>query len=150
MSVRVALFIVNRFTVFVDQAGPVHLGFGEIALGVLVEIVSDAFAVLEDQAAVHDLKGIHVNFYEFVAGNAISAVTAEYGFVFGGVLIEEVFVFLRGKEVSSAVMLARELRPSFDRFMVGEERDRIVALDGDTGFVEVEKGLGLGKQWGGE
>jgi hypothetical protein len=34
--------------------------------------------------------------------------------------------------------------------MVGEECDRIVALDGDTGFVEVEKGPGLGQQWGGE
>jgi hypothetical protein len=33
--------------------------------------------------------------------------------------------------------------------MVCEERDSIVALDGNTGFVEIEKGLGLGQQWGG-
>jgi hypothetical protein len=96
------------------------------------------------------LKGVHVNFHELVPGNAVSAVTAENRFVLGGFFVEEFFVFFRGKEVSSAVMLAGELRSSFDRFMVGEERDRIVALDGDAGFVEVKEGLGLGQQWGGE
>ncbi len=122
------------------------LGLGEIPLGVLVEIISDAFAVLKDQAAVHDLKGVHVNFNELIAGNAVGAVAAENRFVFGGLFLEEVFVFLRGKEVSSAVMLARELRSSFDGLMVGEERNRIVALDSDAGFVEVKEGLELGER----
>lgn len=138
------------FSLLFDETGPVLLGFGEIPLSVLVEIVSDAFAVLEDQAAIHDLKGVHVNLDEFVPGDAIRTVATENRFVFGGFLIEEFFVFFRGKEVGSAVMLARELRSAFDGLMVGEERDRIVALDSDAGFVEVEKGLGLGQQWGGE
>src|ERR1043166_315549 len=133
------------FSVLFDEAGPVLLGLGEIPMSVLVEIVSNAFAVLEDQAAIHDLKGIHVNFDEFVPGNTVSAVATENRFVFGGLFIEEIFVFLRGKEVSSALLLACELRCSFDRFMVCEERNRIVALDSDPGFVEVNEGLGLGE-----
>src|SRR5262249_21222436 len=114
----------------------------------LVEIVSDAFAVLEEQAAIDDLKGVHVNFHEFVAGNAVGAVAAENGFVFGRLFVEEVFMFLRGKKISSAVMIAREFRCSFDRFMLSGNRSRIVALDSNTGFVEVKKGLGLGQQRG--
>src|ERR1051325_5958432 len=121
-----------RFSLLFDEPGPVLVSLGEIPLSVLVEIVSDAFAVLEDQATIHDLKGVHVNFDELVSGNAVGAVTAENRFVFSGLFIEEVFVFLRGKEISSAFMLARELRSSFDRFMVGEEGDRIVALDGNA------------------
>ena len=108
------------------------LGLGEIPLSVLVEIISDAFAILKDQAAIHDLKGVHVNFHEFVPGNAVGAVAAENRFVFGGLFIEEVFVFLRGKEVGSAVMPARELCPTFDGLMVVEERNRIVALFGSV------------------
>ena len=122
------------------------LGLGEIPLSVLVEIVSDAFAVLEDQAAIHDLKGIHVNFDEFVPGNTVSAVATENRFEFGRLFIEEVFVFFGEKEVGSAVMLACEVRFSFDRLIVGEERDKIVALDSDAGFVEVKEGLGLGER----
>jgi hypothetical protein len=144
------LILVLRFALLFDETGPVLLGFGEIPLSVFVELVSDAFAVLEDQAAIHDLKGVHVNFHEFVTGNAVGAIAAENRLEFGGRFIEEIFVFLRGKEVSGAVMLARELRSSFDRFMVGEERDRIVALDSNAGFVEVKEGLGLSQQWGGE
>src|SRR5258705_5221144 len=138
------------FSFLFDESGPVQSGFGEIAYSVLVEIVSNSFAVLENQTAIDDLEGFHVNFDQFVAGNAVGAVAAENRFVFGGLFIEEVFVFLRGKEVSCAVMLARELRSSFDRFMVCEERNRIVALDGNAGFVEVKEGLRLGQQWGGE
>ena len=139
-----------RFSLLFDETGPVCVGLSQVALSVLVEIASDGFAVLKDQAAIHDLKGVHVNFRELVAGNTVSTVTAEVRFVLSGFFIEEFFVFFRGKEVSSAVMLARELRSSFDWLMVGEERDRIVALDGDAGFVEVEQSLGLGQQWGGE
>jgi hypothetical protein len=37
------------------------------------------------------------------------------------------------------------LRVTLDRLVIGEKRDRVVALDGDTGFVEVEEGFILGE-----
>ena len=37
----------NLFPLFSDEAGPIGVGFGEIAFGVGVEVVADAFAVLQ-------------------------------------------------------------------------------------------------------
>jgi hypothetical protein len=68
----------------------------------------------------------------------------------GRVSVEKFLVFFGGEEVSCAPVFARNFRLAFDRLAVSEERDRVVALDGHTGFVEIEKGFGLGKYWQGQ
>jgi hypothetical protein len=134
------------FAALVDQAGPVHFGFGQVGLGIFIEVVPYAFTFLKDESAIHDLEGLGINLYQLIARYSVGAVTAKGRFVFGGVFIK-VSLVLRGREVISRTGPgAFELGFAFNRFAISKERDRVVALDGEAVFVEVEEGLCLGEQ----
>jgi hypothetical protein len=79
---------VSSFSLFLHEHGPVAVGLGQIALDVFVEIVADAFAVLEQQFAVHDLERVHVNLDQLVSRDAVRTVAAEGWFVFRRVGLE--------------------------------------------------------------
>ena len=70
------------FSFLFDEAGPIRFSFDEVALGVFVEIVAHAFAVLKEEATLDDLKGLRIDFNELVSGNSKGAVAAESGLIF--------------------------------------------------------------------
>ena len=91
------------------------------------------------------MKSVHVNLHQLAFRDAVGAVAAEHRFVFGGVAHEKIAVLLRGEIVKCAVATEAEFWFALHRFTVSEKGDRIVALDGDAGFVEVEEAFGLGE-----
>src|SRR5260370_37676374 len=132
------------FPLFLDKSWLVRFGLREIAFGVLVEISPHAFAVLQQQPAIDDLEGVHVYLDQFSFRDTVGAVAAEYGFIFGRVALEQFAVLFRGEIVKRAVVSCGKLRLALHRLVVGKKCDRVVALDGDAGPVEIEEGFGLG------
>ena len=100
----------NLFSLFLDQSRPVRFGFREIAFCVLVEVTAHAFAVLEQQPALYDLEGVHVNFDQLALRDAIGAVAAERGLVFGRVALEKFVVLFRGEIVNRAAVSGGKFR----------------------------------------
>src|SRR6266851_6397014 len=58
----------------------------------LVEVILHPFVLLEQEPTVHNLKRVHINFDQLSPRNAVGAVAAENGFVFGWVAIEKLAV----------------------------------------------------------
>ena len=102
---------------------------------------------MKQQPAIDDLEGFHINFHQLPFRDAVGAVAAESGFIFGRVALEKFAVLLRGEIVKRAFPFDRKFRLTLHRLAVSEKRDRVVALDGHAGFVQVEQGFGLGEGW---
>ena len=77
---------------FLEARFLTRLPFGLVDPAVLVEVVSHAFAVLEQQPPVHDLESVHINLDQFALREAVGAVTAERGFILCGILGEQIAV----------------------------------------------------------
>ena len=138
------------FPFFRYERRPVCIGLGQIAFDVFVEIVPDAFAVLQQQLPMHNLGRLCIDLDQLVARNAKGAIAAERRFILGRVLGEHLFVLLGSEQVNRSIALGHKLRVAFHRFVVREKTDGIVALDGHAGFVDVEEGFGLSEYWQGQ
>src|SRR5215510_5302247 len=80
----------SSFSFFLHEGGPVAVSFGQIALGVFVEIVANAFAVLEQQPAIHNLKRLYVDLDQFVPRDTVGAIAPKGRFIFRRIGLERV------------------------------------------------------------
>src|SRR5204863_618366 len=83
----------SLFALPLHETRPVRVSLGEISLGILVEIVSNAFAVLQQQATFEDLESFWVDFDEFVARNPVGAKAPVRWLVLLRLFVEQRLVF---------------------------------------------------------
>ena len=142
-------FVIS-FSFFLHQAGPVTVSLCQIAFGVLIKIVPDAFAVLEQQSTVHDLKGFYINLYQFVSRYAICAKTTEGRLVFRWVGFKQIAMLSRGEVIEGPIVADLEFRLTLDGLALGKKPDWVVALKANATFVEVQQRLVLRQEGQGQ
>ncbi len=91
---------------------------------------------------MQDLEELRLDGREFVDRSGVTAEAAELRLVFGRLFFESGLVLGGGEAVGRAFVAGGEFGRAFDRFVVGEIGDRIVALEGEAVRVEVERVLG--------
>src|SRR5271157_3410812 len=128
---------------FFDEAWPVLVGLLKVALRVLVKIILDVEVVLHQKPAVDDLESFNLDGHRTATGDSIGAEAPELWLIFCRVCVKGDLVFSSSKKIAGAVVLALELGKSLDRTILGEECNRIVSLDGDPHFVQVQQRFGL-------
>src|SRR5882724_11165751 len=82
---------------FIKEPRPILVRLGQISLLVFIEAVANALAVLKDQFSIDNLESIDIHRHQFVARDAVSAITAKDGFIFRGFLVKKTFVLFGSK-----------------------------------------------------
>ncbi len=138
MVVGLSASMLALLALFFQQLWPVAICLFEIPLGILIEVIADADALLHKQASVDNLPGLDINRSESVAADAVGAITAELGFVLGRLAIKSCLVFGAVKLVDGCVVGTSEFRTAFDRSTDRKKGHRVVPLDRNPALVEIE------------
>src|SRR3954454_16318394 len=121
---------------------PVLVGLIEVLRDVLRPGLFHALAVVQVQLPVPDRPGFGVDRRGVVLADSVGAIPAELRRVLLGRFGELVAMLGAGELPRRAIPLMGEARRALHGFAVREVRDRVVALDGDTARVLVDRVCG--------